>query len=124
MEGPRTQWNNAPSSTVANHSQPIYETVISNSGGMPVPGSTGRLMESIASGGSLRQTSRRFSEELLRSTASFVQNHVLGSRTPPPVISSKEAFVHSLNAKLSHMRSMSPAGSPAAIEKVSCTTHY
>jgi len=51
---------------------------------------------------------RRFSEEILKTTATFVQNRVLGNKTPPPVVTSKEIFVQTLNAKLSQMRVGSP----------------
>lgn len=75
-------------------SQPIYQQVN--------PGTV------VGNGNAVNNSSprhpRRFSEEILKTTASFVQNRVLGSKTPPPVVTSKEMFVKTLNATLSQMR--------------------
>lgn len=75
-------------------SQPIYQQV--NPGTVVGNGNTGN--------NSSPRHPRRFSEEILKTTASFVQNRVLGSKTPPPVVTSKEMFVKTLNATLSQMR--------------------
>lgn len=74
--------------------QPIYQQV--NSGTLVGNGNVG-------SNASPRHP-RRFSEEILKTTATFVHNRVLGNKTPPPVVTSKEIFVQTLNAKLSQMR--------------------
>ncbi len=75
-------------------SQPIYQQVN--------PGTV------VGNGNAVNNSSprhpRRFSEEILKTTASFVQNRVLGSKTPPPVVTSKEMFVKTLNATLSQIR--------------------
>lgn len=76
-------------------SQPIYQQV--------TPPHVGNGGPSNGSNGQQRQP-RRFSEELLKTTATFVQNRVLGNKTPPPVVTKKEMFVQTLNAKLSQMR--------------------
>ncbi|ODN05551.1 hypothetical protein Ocin01_01160 [Orchesella cincta] len=71
--------------------QPIYQQVNTGNG-------------SAGNNNAASRHPRRLSEELLKTTATFVQNRVLGSKTPPPIVTSKEIFVQTLNAKLSQMR--------------------
>jgi hypothetical protein len=84
--------------------QPIYQQIIPSNHHSNQGSSECAMLGSSNS----PRNPRRFSEELLKTTATFVQNRVLGSKTPPPVVTSKEMFVQTLNAKLSQMRQSPP----------------
>jgi len=91
-------------------SQPIYQQIIpSNHSNSHHPNHQASSdYSSSGNSHSSPRTPRRFSEELLKTTATFVQNRVLGNKTSPPVVTSKEIFVQTLNAKLSQMRHSPP----------------
>lgn len=95
--------------------QPIYQQIHTNNQQQQQSQLDGFSMFQSANGNAnprnqqqSNNSPRRFSEELLKTTASFVQNRVLGSKTPPPLVTSKEIFVQTLNAKLSQMRNSPP----------------
>ncbi|XP_021943395.2 uncharacterized protein LOC110841623 isoform X3 [Folsomia candida] len=93
-------------------SQPIYSQVYQQSlASQPIyqqlhyQGSDGSITISQSNGGTPKPP-RRFSEELLKTTATLVKNSVLGSKitSSAPLVTSKDIFVQTLSAKLSQMR--------------------
>lgn len=87
-------------------SQPIYQQILPNNGTGQVQYQQGDNMCN-SNNTSRGRTPRRFSEELIKTTATLVKNSVIGSKTPP-IVTSKEIFVQTLNAKLSQMRQSPP----------------